>query len=337
MGRKRTIHLNLPVHMKARVRSSGTYYYYFDGSKEIALGSDYLLAVRKWADLEGGSAAYKNVTDITFRFVAERYVQNELFKKAPRTQKDYLRDIENLYKFFDKPPVAIDKIEPHMIAQYRDWRKVTHSTQELAIFSAIWNWSREQGYTSKANPTVGIKRNRAKGRDAYITDEMFTAVYENADQPLRDAMDFAHLAGQRPADSLKFKETDIRDGALWVTQGKTGTKLRIQIVGELEQLILRIKARKSQIPKIRNLALIVNEKGQPLTYAALDARFGKARDAAGIEAKDFQFRDLRAKAATEVEDQSGMDAAQGLLGHANASMTNHYVRQRMGKLVQPTK
>jgi len=317
LGRKRTIHLNLPVHMKARVRSSGTYYYYFDGSKEIALGSDYLLAVRKWADLEGGSAAYKNVTDITFRFVAERYVQKELFKKAPRTQKDYLRDIENLYKFFDKPPVAIDKIEPHMIAQYRDWRKVTHSTQELAIFSAIWNWSREQGYTSKANPTVGIKRNRAKGRDAYITDEMFTAVYENADQPLRDAMDFAHLAGQRPADSLKFKETDIRDGALWVTQGKTGTKLRIQIVGELEQLILRIKA--------------------PLTYAALDARFGKARDAAGIEAKDFQFRDLRAKAATEVEDQSGMDAAQGLLGHANASMTNHYVRQRMGKLVQPTK
>lgn len=337
MGRKRTTHFNLPIHMKARVRSSGTYYYYFDGSKEIALGSDYLLAVRKWADLEGGSSAVKTVTDITFRFVAERYMQKELLKKAPRTQKDNLREIENLYKFFDKPPVALDKIEPHMIAQYRDWRKVTSSTQELALFSVIWNWSREQGYTAKANPTIGIKRNRAKGRDAYITDEMYEAVYEKADQPLRDAMDFAHLAGQRPADTLKYMETDIRDGALWVTQNKTNTKVRIQIVGELEQLILRIKKRKNEIPSVRNLALIVNEKGFPLTYSALDARFGKAREAAGIDSKDFQFKDLRAKAATEVEDQSGMDAAQGLLGHANASMTNHYVRHRLGKLVKPTK
>jgi hypothetical protein len=43
---------------------------------------------------------------------------------------------------------------------------------------------------------------------------MFKAVYDKADQPTRDAMDLAFLAGQRPGDSLRFGETDIRDGVL---------------------------------------------------------------------------------------------------------------------------
>jgi hypothetical protein len=156
--------LNLPVRMKARVRPSGTYFYYFDGQREIALGKDYVEAIRKWAELEGGNAGKKAAICITFRYVAEKYQAKVLPTKAPRTQKDNLAELAKLYEFFDNPPAPLDSIEPHLIAQYRDWRKVTRSTQELALFSHIWNWSREQGYTAKPNPTVGVKRNRAKGR-----------------------------------------------------------------------------------------------------------------------------------------------------------------------------
>ena len=60
-----------------------------------------------------------------------------------------------------------------------------------------------------------------------------------------DAMDLAYLTGQRPADILKLKRTDLRDGALWVTQGKTGTKLRISVVGSLSDVMSRILSRKS--------------------------------------------------------------------------------------------
>lgn len=348
MGRKRSVNLNLPVRMKARVRPSGTYFYYFDGKREHPLGQDYVEAVRKWAVLEGGNADKKAAICITFRYVAEKYLAKVIPTKAPCTQSDNLAELANLYKFFDNPPAPLDSIEPHMIAQYRDWRKVTRSTQELALFSHIWNWSREQGYTAKANPTVGVKRNRAKGRDIYIDDNLFEWVYIHADQPTRDAMDLAHLAGQRPGDSLKFKEQDIKDGALWVQQGKTGAKLRIEIVGKLKEVIDRIMARKAAIDSaisqdvrrkttVRSFALVVNEHGQALTYSALDGRFGKAREHAEVDPKVFQFRDLRAKAATEVDSQSGIEAAQGLLGHANAAMTGHYVRHRMGKLVKPTK
>ena len=55
-------------------------------------------------------------------------------------------------------------------------------------------------------------------------------------------MDLAYLAGQRPADTLRFLETDMRDGFLHVRQGKTAQKLRTEITGELAQVLDRIKA-----------------------------------------------------------------------------------------------
>jgi integrase len=45
-----------------------------------------------------------------------------------------------------------------------------------------------------------------------------------------------------------------------------------------------------------------------------------------------QFRDIRAKAAIDVES---LERAQSLLGHENRAMTEHYVRNRAGKKVRP--
>jgi len=337
--------------MRARVRPTATYYYYDtgDGGKEVSLGKDYVQAVRKWAELEGGAAARQAADAVTFRKVAEAYLASPAFRRLkPRTQQDIVGsskglkdvpvggDMAKLYSFFDAPPRPLDSIEPHLVAKYRDWRESTHSTQEIALLSAIWNWAREQGYTKAPNPTQGVKRNRAEGRDVYVTDEVFAAVYKWADKPTRDAMDLAHLAGQRPGDCLRMRVQDIRDGALWVTQGKTGTKVRVAIVGKLKTVLDRIAARKKTCT-VHSLALVIDMNGKPLSAGQLDHRFGVARECAGIAPADFQFRDLRAKAATETEDARGMDAAQGLLGHASAGMTRKYVRRRIGKLVEPTK
>ncbi|NBP39464.1 MAG: integrase [Betaproteobacteria bacterium] len=350
MGRKRTKNLNLPMHMKARERASGTYYYYCIDGKEFPLGKDLVEAMRKWADMAGGNMPQQATERITFRYVAERYVKQVLPKKQYRTQKDNLRELEYLYQYFDNPPAPLDRIEPHNIARYRDWRVVTCSTKEIALLSHIWNWAREQGFTRMPNPCVGIRRNRGTGRKVYITDEMFDRVYACADQPTRDAMDLSYLAGQRPGDILRFTEHHIREGALWIEQRKTGARLRIQIVGRLKEVIDRIVARKQAIDRgetgtirgkrktvVRSTSLVVNEYGQALTAASLDNRFEKARIAAGVSPHDFQFRDLRAKAATDIEALEGMERAQRLLGHADASMTKSYVRNRLGKLVMPTK
>ena len=135
-------------------------------------------------------------------------------------------------------------------------------------------------------------------------------------------MDLAYLTGQRPADLLKLSRGDIRDGMLWFTQNKTGKKLRINIVGELATLIERITGRQHSVKG--GDALLQDGSGQRLTYGALRTRFDKARKAAGV---DFQFRDIRAKTATDTDD---LARSQQLLGHKTRAMTEHYTRNRKG-------
>ncbi len=105
-------------------------------------------------------------------------------------------------------------------------------------------------------------------------------------------------------------------------------KRAIEITGELAQLIERINAR----PRQRLSAwLIQDDDGKPLGTFALRSRFDKARALAGV---DFQFRDIRAKAATDT-GQVNLAHSQKLLGHRNREMTEHYVRTRVGERVQP--
>ncbi len=51
----------------------------------------------------------------------------------------------------------------------------------------------------------------------------------------------------------------------------------------------------------------------------------------------FQFRDLRAKAATDKAEAQDMRQAQRQLGHASVVMTEAYVRARRGDKVTPTR
>lgn len=199
-------------------------------------------------------------------------------------------------------------------------------------------------------------------KDIYIEDEVLEAVYAAGDQSLKDVLDLAYLTGQRRGDVLAMTEATIRpakhrqpDGStsevrtLPIRQEKTGNKVRMIIDGELGKLIDRIQTSK-RAHKVISLALLVTETGERLTMQMLRTRFEKARKLAAKAADDagapdmardirqFQFRDLRAKAGSDKAEETGsMIEAQKLLGHSAASTTEIYVRHRRGALVKPTR
>lgn len=339
MGR-RASNPNAIPRLRARKKPSGTVFYYYDHGgrprKETPLGSDYGLAIKRWAELEcAGEEKPREV--ITFRYVAEQYRKRVIPKKAPATQTGNLLEMAKLLEYFDDPPCPLEKITPQSVRQYMTWRepRKVRATREKALLSHIWNWARETGYTALANPCAGIKGTKA-GRDVYIEDSAFDAVYGHAGQPLRDAMDLAYLTGQRPSDVLRMDDTHMRGGVLHVRQAKTAEKLRIETEGELAVLIERIKARKHSYD-VYATRLIVDDRGRPLTLARLQAAFVRAREAAGIDPKAFQFRDLRAKAATDKTEKADIRQAQQQLGHTTVTTTEGYVRKRLGARVTPTK
>lgn len=327
--------------------------YYYNGRDaegrriEEPLGTDLNEAKRRWAELECKPAPRETGL---MSFIFDRYEREIVPLRAPATQRDYTANLRQLSKVFGNAPV--DAITPQHVALYRDKRGAkVRANRELALLSHVFNMAREWGYTAKDNPVRGVRKNKETPRDYYADAPVWNAVYACATIELQDAMDLNYLTGQRPADVLKMSETDIKDNALEVRQGKTNKRLRILLDHadgtrtELGQLLDRIRARPR---KVRSLYLIATPAGVPLNRWTLRVRFDAARkaaaEAAEMEAtpaskaladriRRFQFRDIRPRAASDIGD---LTAASKLLGHTEQQITRK-VYIRVGETVKPTK
>jgi integrase len=325
MGRPRTINKKLPI----RLHQKGRSFYHVIAAKWTPLGRDYAAALREWARIEGRTPEAAG----TFSQAAAEWCKTELAKLAAKTQKEYQRAIDRrLVPVFGLTP--LDQIKPRHIFQYLTKRSsAVAANREIAVLSAIFNWSRASGLTDASNPCAGIRRNVETGRDRYITDAEFRCLMTHAGrQDLRDAMLLAYYSGQRPGDVLRMEWAHIRDGALWVQQKKTGAFLRIDIVGELAEVIEEIRKR-----PVMGRAIVVSAAGRPVAYNTLNDLYTAARRRAAAELpaiKTIQFRDIRGKAATDLDDPT---AAKALLGHTTMAMTEQYIKQRAGSLVQPVR
>lgn len=315
MGRHPHTRTNLPPYMRKRVRNYGTYYFLDTGEKprrEIPLGKDYVVALRRYAELQADTGDHPTRT---FGDALRRYRQQELPKKSPSTVRVLTTDLNYLEACFGDAPM--DEIRPMHIRMFLDKHsdKPTTANRCKRVFSAVWNVARGWGYTDLATPTAGIMGYALNKREVYITDEVFKAVRDQAGASLKDAMDLAYLTGQRPSYTLHMTEDDIIEGYLVVTQSKTHKKLRIVVTGQLADLLGRITVRKAQ-SKIEHRHLLMNLHGAPLTAQVLRNHFKAAKEAA-IAAnpklekaiKEFWFYDLRAKAADDVGDERGAQAA----------------------------
>lgn len=332
MGRRPSANLNLPPQMRARRRGDKVYYFYDTGGRprtEIPLGTDYILAVQQWAQLHQAQPT----AQMTVAWLIGKYLASPAYASVTSgTQADYKFAIDKIMEKFGDAP--LDQVRPSHVTLYIEQRCQSskhRALREKTVLSMLYNWAIEREF-AKFNPAGAVKTKRLPGRKhVYIHDEMLDAVYEKAPQDLRDAIDLAYYIGQRPADLLSMTLIKIRDEMLEYRQAKTATPQRIALVGGLKEVIDRIQARKAE-HKVASMFLLVNERGQKMTKAMLRSRFEAARTAAGIAGKDFQFRDLRRKAGTDVRDQAGLDAAQDLLGHASVVMTEHYTAARGKKI-----
>ena len=354
MRRKNSANLDLPPRMLRRTATlkSGKIWtgYYYNGRdadgkrKEIPLGGDLNQAKVEWARLER-KAPPKPSHLLGALF--DRYVKEIIPKKGLRTQSDNMKELKQLRKAFEQAP--IDSITPQVIAQYRDARTAkVRANREIALLSHMFTIAREWGLTSNANPCFGVRRNKEKPRDYYAGDLVWNAVYGEAVQELKDAMDLAYLTGQRPADVLKVATTDLNAGFLMVKQGKTEKKLRLRledagVQSALSAFIDDLQDRRA-LNGIKTSRLITNTSGLRMSQQMLRNRWDEAREKAAIKAgadgdaalailiRQFQFKDIRPKAASEIE----LAHASRLLGHSTEEMTKKVYR-RVGEIVKPTK
>lgn len=222
MGRKRTKNTNLPEGMRARTWSSGNTWYYLEtnaGGKRgtVPLGSNFIDALAQYCALMKTHEA----PAYTFLDISKRYLSEVIPAKARKTQENDISRLKKLQSFF-RDDVSIDRIEPAHIGMYKRWRLKLKQQEdrariakgnkpipgdgkvavnrEITLFTGIWNFARERGFTRLPNPADGVERFPETGRKGiYTEDEVMEAVYAAGDQALRDALDLAYLTGQRLA------------------------------------------------------------------------------------------------------------------------------------------
>lgn len=264
MGGKLTRWTNLPIRMRVRPRGQKVHYYLDTGEKprrEIPLGSDYVMAGQKWAELKSAKKPVNGI--VTVAYALSRDFVDVVPGKAPLTQKDNEQEKVWLLRFFNDPPAPLDAVQPQHVRQFMRWRAEeanagaikrtpgkaipptfgqVRANRAKALFSHVWNYARGEGLTALANPCTGIAGFKESGRETAPDGDFFARVLAHSDKPLQFVLRLADIVGQRPADVRRMSEADIRDGVLHVRQGKTGARLRIETDGPLAQLLEEIRA-----------------------------------------------------------------------------------------------
>jgi hypothetical protein len=204
----------------------------------------------------------------------------------------------------------------------------------------IWNWSRTEGYTDLPWPAAGMERsdwkNKEKAREFEVTDELFDAVYAEADQVLKDAMDISTATGYRVTDTRTVPIPT--DGMLRNTAHKTGKRAKFEI---LESPVLTAIAARRQSIKADHIMLLSTPTGRPVSYSMLRDRWEAARKTAAEKAEKngdadlaksiraMYLRDMR-KRASDLADSD--ESASKLLQHSNTAITRKHYRSRATKL-----
>jgi integrase len=296
------------------MQMKGLSYYYVSRGIWTPLGSDLGKAKRKWAELETPGAG------LTVGALVLRYLDGVTNAGTLAQYRSYQRAIEQTF------PVAATTLRASHLALWRDanTKRPYYINGCLALLSAVWNKGREWGLV-EAN--LAVTKLDVSGRDRVLTDAEYRAIHAQAPAWLRVAMGIAYHAAPSPRDILAMQWSQVSD-ALYMRRKKTGKRQAFALTAELLSVLATAKER-----PILGLYIVANDKGRRIGYSTLNDAWRTACEAAGV--KDAQFRDLRAKAATDA-DADGQDAT-ALLGHASAKMTERYIRHRKTVVSQPVK
>ncbi len=156
------------------------------------------------------------------------------------------------------------------------------------------------------------------------------------------AMDLIMLTGLRPGDVLQLSRNHLTEQGILITPSKTrrarpdgrlsqGRALLIEWSDELRAVVET--AKKIQ-PRFRQ-AIICNKQGRHYSVSGFDSIWYRYMQKALNDPENpikepFQFRDLRAKSASD----DTAEAATARLGHTSAQITERVYRRR-AKRVKP--
>jgi integrase len=319
-------HQGLPARVTIK---SGTYWYLAPAIKNGKQTTKWVKLGRTEKEMFQALADLKSEGVGLMSAVIKRYREEILTKKAANTQSSQGKQLDRLARAFGK--MRPNQIRPAHIAKYHDAVGKTapyQANRELALITHVLKYAVRWGYIDE-NPAREIQRHPEAPRKRYVTHEEYAAVRALAPDWIQILMDLMYVTGQRRADLLSLKRSQLTDTGVLITQSKTKTSLLLEWSAELRNVITRA-LRELPGPGIESVYVICDARGQRRRDAAFTTAWTRLMDKAieqGAIAEKFQARDIRGKAGSD------SDGAQ--LGHTSKTTLNRHYK-RLPTSVKPT-
>lgn len=297
-----------------KVQAKGrTYYYAWRGGPRmkakygtIAFTQEFARLTKQRPEVSKGETVGKLI---------DAYVESADYRKlAPSTKRDYDRIISILrVKYATMPKIAVEaKGSVNVFLKWRDTMSETPRAADLniTVLARIFSWSKKRELLTR-NPLEKVEKLHSGSRkDIIWMPRQLNTYLTGGAEHLVWVVKFALWTMQRQSDILTMTTLAYDDGRLWITQGKTGARVRIRAPEELIPKLEEAKAKKRQ-------RILVNSFGDNWTSDGFRASFRK--DMAELKISGVTFHDLRGTGITYAY-ANGADIEQiaNISGHSKA-------------------
>lgn len=291
-------------------------------------------------------------------------------RHAPKTQIDEKRRASHIAEAFQEfAPRQIETPDCYQFLKQFDQQKRTYDAyrsqlRSILRYCEVWGLRPSGSNPVDAIPTMGYKP-----RTRYVTDSQLRRIkiaglYGDDGQINPSGLMFCcvtellYLTGgdvsvivrlREQANPLDADEPHVTADGIVLRRSKTDKTSRpvliewtprlIAVVARLQALKKerRAKARMSQ--RVECPYLITKVDGTPMNYEAFSNAWQKSMKRAMATGKvpPTMIRDLRAKAATDMDDSRGLQAANHLLDHTTEAQTAAYIRGKKLRRVKAVK
>ena len=285
------------------------------------------------AAIRRGEPAPARPEEALFEAVAETvFRQHErVWKRGTlKVNRGYL-ERQILPRFAGRPIVEIDRRE------VQNWFASLAATpaaadRSMPILSVIMRGAETMGLRPEgSNPCRGIRRNRRKGRERFLSDDEIRRLSEvlsgHADESPGQvaAIRLLLLTGCRKSELLTLRWSDYREGRLFLRDSKTGPRT-VWLSRPARDILDRIERTGAWVfPSPR--------AARPRSTAWLDDFWWRIREEAGLD--DVRLHDLRHSHASIALRRGETVLAIGrLLGHADPETTLKYTHAADAMVMQ---
>lgn len=347
---KKTDYPRLRTHVRKGNGGRVHVYWFYDmrreGKPDIPLGKDRSLAIAKWEEIHLKKPRIAGRVQEGINRWLEDAVPGYTNKG---TRRNYTANMVMIGEVFGM--MAWDEVTLPMLRKFLTSRKhrkgpdkgkpaPTTANREMAAFQVMWNWAKIEGLHRSVWPAAGMERakwkNREQARRYTVTNEVFDAIYAEAEPMLRDCMDLASATGMRLTDcrTVTMPAGDL----LRLEANKTGKDADFDL--SLSQVLPELIARRRAL-KAPHLMLLSMPDGKVVTEAKLRGAYDRARVEAAKKAREqgketlaqdieaMWLRDLRKMAANLAES---LEEASRLLQHSSVNVTRLHYRTKAEKV-----